>query len=77
MKPKNPKIYPWSLVRTAYHGGGLISQHRSAYNAVRAQWRLQMRSTDCVCGCYVVVETKDLGDLPHHAGTGSPYAGAF
>jgi hypothetical protein len=49
------------LVATAFHGGGIISRHRSEAAAERAAARWRM--SDCTCGCCGVVPVADLPTL--------------
>lgn len=44
----------YRVYRTAFHGGGLISAHRTKAAAERAARRARGR-TDCTCGCFKVV----------------------
>jgi len=64
---------PWALVRTAFHGGGLISTHKTATRAVE---KARQNRSDCTCGCVVVVLASKLNDLPTADATQNPYAGA-
>jgi hypothetical protein len=51
----------WYVVRTAFHGGGIISTHGTlgaAHRACRA-WA----AGDCTCGCAGVVEAADYNGL--------------
>lgn len=44
----------WRVYRTAFHGGGLISEHYTRQQAEHAarRWR---GNTDCTCGCCGVI----------------------
>jgi hypothetical protein len=67
--------YTHALYRTSFHGGGLISHHRSLEAAERAQRRWS-GDTDCVCGCAVIVELPanlPTQDQHNWSGTKSPY----
>lgn len=44
----------WLVVRTRFHGGGIISRHKTAYCAVMAAIK-HRGQTDCTCGCCGVV----------------------
>ena len=66
-------VGPWMLVRTAFHGGGRISTHRTATAALKAARRFR---GDCTCGCCGVVLAADYDDLPAAVETRSPYATA-
>lgn len=61
------------LVRTGFHGGGVVSTHRSVAAAERAQRRYQ--STQCECGCAVVVPVEEYDALRASSDSG-PYAPA-
>lgn len=52
----------YALVRSRFHGGGLISRHTSLRAALEAWYR--MRSTQCCCGCAGVIDEADLLRLP-------------
>jgi hypothetical protein len=54
-------MYTHYVVRTAFHGGGLRSRHRSEGAAERAT--IRARIGDCVCGCAVVVAAIDYPTL--------------
>jgi hypothetical protein len=65
---RNTKKYPFAVFTTAFHGGGMVSQHETleaAYKASRAYG-----SKDCLCGCAGVVNADDkklsieTGDFP-------------
>lgn len=62
------------LVRTAFHGGGIISKHRKLVCAIAAQRRYAM--TDCVCGCSIVIEAERYENLPVAMDAKAPYQGA-
>jgi hypothetical protein len=61
---------PWVVVRTKFHGGGIVSRHRTATLALDAARR--HRITDCDCGCCVVMPATAAADLP--SDSDSPYA---
>lgn len=63
----------WAVVRTAFHGGGLISTHKTATAAI-----LKARSmrSECACGCSVIERADAVDSLPYAADCRSPYAGA-
>lgn len=44
---------PWNVVLTRFHGGGVVSTHRSLLAALRAARK--ERIADCTCGCCGVV----------------------
>ncbi len=64
--------YPWLLVRTALHGGGIVSRHTTVELAQQAQTK--HASESCTCGCAGVVAAGDFAGLPHDGETRSPYA---
>ena len=55
--------YPYYAVRTAYHGGGIISRHTTRALAEQAARRYAAK--DCACGCAGAVATIDYAALPH------------
>lgn len=63
----------WAVVRTAFHGGGVVSRHKTATAAI-----LKARSgrSDCSCGCFAVVPESEIENLPVAEDSRSPYAGA-
>jgi len=63
----------WQLVRTAFHGGGHISTHHTATEALVAA-RRETQVTDCTCGCVCAVPAD--AELPNACETSSPYAAA-
>lgn len=65
--------YTHAIYRTAFHGGGLVSRHRSERTAELARTKLR-RGLECQCGCYVVVPV-DV-DLPTAGAARSPRAPA-
>jgi hypothetical protein len=72
--------YPWLLVRTSFHGGGIISQHRTEKAAKRAAGR-DGRERDrlfghCECGCAGVIRRDQYDRLPQ-ATNGGISAGAL
>ena len=62
-----PGVFPdraqYALVRTALHGGGVVSRHRSLRAAVQARIK-QMAHTDCECGCCRIIPADHLATLP-------------
>ena len=64
----------WAVVRTAYHGGGIVSRHRSPEAAERAARR--QRVPDCVCKCAVVILAADVDALPYATDAKTPYSAA-
>jgi len=64
------------VVRTAFHGGGIVSRHLSRERAEAAARRY--RAKDCICGCagvfsdeeYEQLETLDENQRHSH----NPYA---
>ena len=48
----------WKVVRSDFHGGGVISHHRTATAALlRAR---SERMSDCICGCADVVPAEPI-----------------
>jgi hypothetical protein len=70
----NHRLHKYVLVRTKFHGGGLISSHRSLEAAERAQ--RQYRKTDCTCGCARIVSREEYDALPSSIDVQSPYSAA-
>ena len=68
------RTYTHKLVKTAFHGGGVISHHTSEELAERAakRWR---GDTDCTCGCCVAVPILTTLRGAHEDGV-SPYQAA-
>lgn len=66
---------PWRLVRSRFHGGGEISQHRSPLAAARAL-AAYTAGTDCTCGCAGIVAAEDQlpGQECNDKNGYSPYA---
>ena len=57
----------YEVWRSAFHGGKLLSKHRSPRAAVRSQRAAQ--TSDCMCGCAYILDTQtgyciDPRDLP-------------
>ena len=52
------------VMETAFHGGGIISRHRSEHAADAALSRIQSRHRECACGGGVVVAVEEYDDLP-------------
>ena len=64
----------FEVYATAFHGGRLISRHRTREAAERAVKKYRM--TDCVCGCAGVIDTRteqpgSVADQDHY---NDPYA---
>jgi hypothetical protein len=55
--------YPFLVVRTRFHDGGIVSQHRTHEAAERAarRWR---RIGKCTCGYCTVVAAEEYDSLP-------------
>lgn len=64
---------PWVLVWTAFHGGGLVSRHKTATRAIEKSRKM---AGDCTCGCTAVVLAANYDELPTAEKTSSPYAAA-
>ena len=54
--------FRYAVVLAAFHGGGVVSWHRTREAAERRARRKRM--ADCVCGCTHVVRVEDLAHLP-------------
>lgn len=68
----SPK-YPYYVVRTAMHGGGII--RRSRTEAAAEAYAERYRRGSCVCGCCAVIHIADLhhyDDEPMFAAPGDP-----
>lgn len=65
--------FPFFLVRTSFHGGGVASRHITRATAERKADKLT-RGTDCTCGCYVVVPAAEYAALPMAGADVSAYA---
>lgn len=63
--------YRYCLVRTAFHGGGIVSRHRTLAAAEKAKARFA--AGECKCGCAHVVPIGELGLLPTIETCTSPY----
>lgn len=64
--------YAFYVVRTAFHGGGIVSRHTTRELAEAAARRYA--SKDCSCGCCGVVAAADYASLPNISSSPSPYA---
>jgi hypothetical protein len=54
-----------AIVRTAFHGGGVIGYVDSEESA--DEWiQFKLQGTGCTCGCYCVVEASEVESLPDH-----------
>jgi hypothetical protein len=58
------RTYPYYLVRTAFHGGGVVSRHWSQAGAETARAKY-LRHETCLCGCVVVVASEEYERLPY------------
>jgi len=67
----NHRLHKYVLVRTQFHGGGVVSSHRSLAAAEIAQRKY--RSSDCTCGCACVVERDVYRNLASSIDVSSPY----
>ncbi len=67
--------YPHVAVVTAYHGGGILSRHKTIDAASRAVRRYA--GDECTCGCACVYPTSDLDTLRDSHDTPSPYSPAL
>ena len=84
---KNAKF---AVVKTAFHGGGVISYHNSLEETLKADKKFS--SGGCICGCCRVIPITEeareeifeqgycsrhadlLEDIPYYTGNDSPYA---
>lgn len=55
---RNTEIYPYALYKTAFHGGGVVSQHKTLEAAVLAEKRW-LKGSQCVCGCVGIAGPKE------------------
>lgn len=68
--------FAFYLMRTAFHGGGVVSRHLSQLTAERKRAKVLSR-TECTCGCVVVVPAQEYASLPLVGSDAStPYAAA-
>lgn len=65
---------PWKLIRTRFHGGGIILETDDIDEMIRAYRR--DHDTDCTCGCSMVfpVGTELVGTETNDRNGYSPYA---
>lgn len=61
------------VVRTQFHGGGKISEHRTLAGAEKARRRY---IGECTCGCARVVTRDEWARLKSSIDVQSPYAPA-
>lgn len=52
------------VIKTKFHGGGIVSRHISQAAAEKAA-KKYTRGTDCACGCCDVVTAAELHNLRH------------
>lgn len=64
--------FQFVAVRTAFHGGGAISWHRSLAAAEKSA--KQYKGNGCACGCAGVVTAEEYAKLPSKDETFSTYA---
>ncbi len=67
-------VGPYLVVRTAFHGGGLVSKHRTVARAAEAVAHCE--SQDCTCGCARIVPAAEWDMLPYASESRDPYAAA-
>ena len=60
------------LVKTAFHGGGLISKHSTIELAEKAQSKWNMG--ECKCGCSGIVSPDEFDNLDLAMNLSDPYA---
>ena len=86
----NEKNARFAVVKTAFHGGGVISYHNSIEEALKADKKFS--SGSCICGCCRVIPITEearkelfergycsrradlLEEIPCYTGNDSPYA---
>lgn len=56
----------YAVIRTAFHGGGIISSHKSLAAAEKATKKY--RSVECICGCCAVIpiSSEAREEMPNH-----------
>lgn len=64
-KGGRPTEYRYLVLRTAFHGGGLVSRHRTRPAAEKAA--AARASKECRCGCVGVWDRKEQGLPPTFA----------
>ncbi len=62
---------PYLVVRSAFHGGGIVSRHRSLKAAARAV--VEERNAECCCGCAGIVPASREDEIPSRNGTCTDY----
>jgi sugar (pentulose or hexulose) kinase len=75
MTTKQIKDYPYYVVRTAFHGGGVVSRHWSQ-DAANKSARRFAGDGSCACGCAVALAAEDYTRLPYAETESNPYAAA-
>ena len=65
---------PYYVVRTSFHGGGVVSRHRTLERAALAL--LAYRSDNCTCGCAEIVPASEWDELPYAVDSRNPYGAA-
>lgn len=61
----SPENSGFAVVRTAFHGGGVVSYHKSLKAAERAQRRHTVPG--CTCGCCAVIPVTPEAVAQMHA----------
>jgi len=62
--------FKFYVVRTAFHGGGIVSKHKTIE---RARQALSIaRTGDCTCGCAGVVAVEDYHRISSNPDTCRP-----
>ena len=51
----------WCVVKTAFHGGGILSKHKTFKEALKAANKF--RGSDCDCGCCGIIRIEDINKL--------------
>ena len=71
--------YPYFVVMTGYHHGGIASRHKTLSAAESAAAKIRGPQTGygnptCVCGCAHVVRADEYDELPYADEPGTVYA---
>ncbi len=53
---------PYVVLQSAFHGGGILSRHRTAMGAARGELKAQIDHGECACGGPSTVRAKDAID---------------
>ena len=61
------------VVRTRFHGGGIVSSHHTATGAARAVYRFR-NGVECQCGCVGIWDRVARGEPPSADDVAGAYA---